>query len=99
MLYASLTPLLPHLLHELGLSKSRAGVLVAAYAGGALVGGLLGGLVATYSGPRRAVLAGLALLGLASAGLRPSWSVAALEQSGRQTDVDAVHAPARSPER
>ena len=42
MLYAALTPLLPHFAHELGLSKSRAGVLVAAYAAGALVAGLAG---------------------------------------------------------
>src|SRR5919204_98590 len=29
MLYAALTPLLPHFLHEFGLSKSRAGILAA----------------------------------------------------------------------
>src|SRR5919201_1304996 len=68
MLYAALTPLLPHFLHEFGLSKSRAGILVAAYAAGALVGGFLGGLAATHFGSRRAVLAGLALMGLASLG-------------------------------
>ena len=43
MLYAALTPLLPHFADEFGLSKARAGVLVAAYAAGALVGGLPGG--------------------------------------------------------
>jgi len=68
MLYAALTPLLPHFLHEFGLSKSRAGILVAAYAGGALVGGFLGGLAATHFGSRRAVLAGLALMGVSSLG-------------------------------
>src|SRR5207248_5195600 len=68
MLYAALTPLLQHFLHEFGLSKSRAGILVAAYAGGALVGGFLGGLAATHFGSRRAVLAGLALMGLSSLG-------------------------------
>ena len=68
MLYAALTPLLPHFLHEFGLSKSRAGVLVAAYAGGALVGGLAGGIAASHLGPRRAVLIGLALMGAASLG-------------------------------
>ena len=41
MLYAALTPLLPHFAHEL--SKTRAGALVAAYAAGALIGGLPGG--------------------------------------------------------
>ncbi len=39
MLFAALTPLLPHFAHTLGLSKVRAGVLVAAYAAGALLGG------------------------------------------------------------
>lgn len=68
MLYAALTPLLPHFQHEFGLSKSRAGILVAAYAGGALLGGFIGGLAATHFGSRRAVLAGLALMGLSSLG-------------------------------
>jgi MFS family permease len=35
MLYAALTPLLPHFAHTLHLSKAGAGVLVAAYAAGA----------------------------------------------------------------
>lgn len=68
MLYAALTPLLPHFAHEFGLSKSRAGVLVAAYAGGALTGGLPGGLAAVRLGARRAVLVGLTGMGLASVG-------------------------------
>src|SRR5689334_21460556 len=68
MLYAALTPLLPHFSHEFGFSKSRAGVLVAAYAAGALVGGVPGGLAAAWLGARRSVLAGLALMGLASLG-------------------------------
>jgi MFS family permease len=68
MLYAALTPLLPHFADELGLSKSRAGVLVAAYAAGALVGGIPGGFAAARLGSRRAVLTGLTLMGLASVG-------------------------------
>ena len=68
MLYAALTPLLPHFAHEFGLSKPRAGVLVAAYAAGALLGGLPGGMAAVRLGSRRAVLVGLALMGLASLG-------------------------------
>src|ERR1700739_4058911 len=39
MLYAALTPLLPHFAKTLHLSKAGAGVLVAAYAAGALIGG------------------------------------------------------------
>jgi MFS family permease len=68
MLYAALTPLLPHVAHTLHLSKAGAGVLVGAYAAGALVGGLPGGAAAARLGPRRAVLVGLTLMGLASLG-------------------------------
>jgi MFS family permease len=64
MLYAALTPLLPHLVHD----KSRAGILVAAYAAGALIGGLPGGVAAVRLGARRAVLLGLTGMGLASLG-------------------------------
>jgi len=68
MLYAALTPLLPHFVHHFHLSKAGAGVLVAAYAAGALVGGLPGGAAAARLGARRAVLVGLTLMGLASLG-------------------------------
>jgi MFS family permease len=66
MLYAALTPLLPHFADQLHLSKAGAGVLVAAYAAGALVGGLPGGLATARLGARRAVFIGLALMGLSS---------------------------------
>jgi MFS family permease len=68
MLYAALTPLLPHFVHQFHLSKAGAGLLVGAYAAGALVGGLPGGAAAARLGARRAVLVGLALMGLASLG-------------------------------
>jgi MFS family permease len=68
LLYTALTPLLPHFAHDLHLSKAGAGVLVAAYAAGALVGGLPGGAAAARLGARRAVLVGLTLMGLASLG-------------------------------
>jgi MFS family permease len=74
MLYAALTPLLPHLVH----SKSRAGVLVAAYATGALVGGIPGGVAAVRLGARRAVLVGLTGMGLASVGFAFAGSYGAL---------------------
>jgi MFS family permease len=66
MLYAALTPLLPRITEHLQLSKAGAGVLVAAYAAGALVGGLPGGWATARIGARRAVLIGLALMGLSS---------------------------------
>ena len=68
MLYAALTPLLPHFAHEFALSKLRAGILVAAYPAGALIGGLPGGAAAARLGPRRAVIVGLVGMGLASLG-------------------------------
>ncbi|MCW3027645.1 MAG: Arabinose efflux permease [Solirubrobacterales bacterium] len=77
MLYAALTPLLPRFAHDFELSKAGAGTLVAAYAAGALIGGLPGGFAAVRLGPRRAVLVGLALMGLSSVGfaLAESFSV------------------------
>ncbi len=68
MLFAALTPLLGHFEHELHLSSATAGVLVAAYAAGALIGGLPGGVAAARMGPRPAVLTGLALMAAASLG-------------------------------
>ncbi|HEV8180492.1 MAG TPA: MFS transporter [Gaiellaceae bacterium] len=68
MLFAALTPLLPHFAHTLHLSKAGAGVLVGAYAAGALVGGLPGGAAAARIGAQRAVLIGLTLMGLSSLG-------------------------------
>ncbi|HET9115927.1 MAG TPA: MFS transporter [Gaiellaceae bacterium] len=68
LLYAALTPLLPHFADTLHLSKTGAGVLVAAYAAGALVGGIPGGAASARLGARRAVLIGLTLMGLSSLG-------------------------------
>src|SRR5437879_10847201 len=68
MLYAALTPLLPHFAHEFALSKLHAGILVAAYPAGALIGGLPGGAAAARLGPRRAVVVGLIGMGLAGLG-------------------------------
>jgi MFS family permease len=68
MLYAALTPLLPELADEYGLSKGGAGLLVAAFAIGALAAALPSGVAAARLGPKTAVLAGLALMSLASLG-------------------------------
>jgi MFS family permease len=68
MLYAALTPLVPHFTHELGLSKTSAGILVAAYPAGGLIGGLPGGAAAARLGARRAVIVGLVGMSLASLG-------------------------------
>ena len=66
MLYSALVPLLPGYTHEFGLSKSAAGLLVGAYAVGAVLGALPGGFAAARYGPRRALLIGLVLMGVAS---------------------------------
>jgi len=67
-LFAALTPLLPQFAQELSLSSAGAGVLVAAYAAGALLVGVPGGFVVVRLGPRRTVLMGLAMMGVASVG-------------------------------
>lgn len=64
--FAAVAPLLPDYVDELGLSKGEAGILSAAYAAGTLVAALPGGFVASRVGPRRCVIAGLLILGVAS---------------------------------
>jgi MFS family permease len=68
LLYAALVPLLPRYADEFDLTKGGAGLLVAAYGIGVLLGGLPGGLAAARYGPRRAVLVGLSLTAVASLG-------------------------------
>jgi MFS family permease len=66
MFYAAITPLLPHYVDELGLSKSAAGILTACYGAGTLIGSLPGGWLASRLGARTTMVAGLALMSTAS---------------------------------
>src|SRR6266568_3250698 len=51
--FTALTPLLPHYVHAVGLSKAGAGVLVAAYPFGTLAAALPAGLLVARVGARR----------------------------------------------
>jgi MFS family permease len=66
LLFTALTPLVPGYADEFDLSKVGAGLLVAAFGAGALLGGIPGGIVAARFGPRYAVVGGLVLLAAAS---------------------------------
>src|SRR3954470_8428164 len=77
--YAAITPLLPDLTEHFGLSKTGAGVLAAAYPAGTFAGGLPGGGMAARVGVRPTVLAGLALMTLASVAFAFADSVVVLD--------------------
>lgn len=64
--FSAIAPLLPDYVSQLGLSKAQAGVLSAAYAAGTLIFSLPAGLLAARIGPRKTVIIGLLLLGVAS---------------------------------
>jgi MFS family permease len=66
MLFGALAPLIPGYAEEFGLSKTGAGLLVASFGAGALLGGIPGGLAAARFGPKAAVVAGLGLLAASS---------------------------------
>ena len=59
LFFAALTPLLPHYADTLGLGKTGAGVLAAAYPAGAFLGAIPSGMVAARLGVKPTVLIGM----------------------------------------
>src|SRR2546421_643060 len=79
LFYAALTPLLPHYADTLGLSKTGAGVLTAAFGVGTLAGSIPAGMLAARTGPKPAVLVGLTLLSATSLAFGFAHSIAVLD--------------------
>jgi MFS family permease len=77
--YAAITPLLPDLTDQYGLSKTGAGVLAAAYPAGTFAGGLPGGWLAAKWGVKPTVLTGLFLMVISSIGFAFADSVVVLD--------------------
>jgi MFS family permease len=96
MLYSALVPLLPGYAREFGLSKTAAGLLVGAYAAGAVLGALPGGIAAARYGPRRAMLFGLAIMGVASLAFGFAGDAWTLGLASRRASVARLLGRARS---
>jgi MFS family permease len=64
--YAAITPLLPHYVDTLHISKSAAGVLSATYPAGTLLGSIPGGYLAARAGVKPTTMLGLATMSAAS---------------------------------
>src|ERR1044072_806119 len=83
--YAAITPMLPDLVDEYGLSKTGAGLLAAAFPIGTFLGGLPGGWLAARIGVRPTVLIGLGLMTGASV------AFAFAQTDRKSTRLDSSH--------
>jgi MFS family permease len=79
MFYAAITPLLPELSDQFGLSKTAAGILAAAYPAGTLIGALPGGWMTARLGVKPTVLLGLGMLVASSLAFAFASSVVVLD--------------------
>jgi MFS family permease len=77
--YAAITPMLPDLVDEFGLSKTGAGLLAAAFPIGTFLGGLPGGWLAARIGVRPTVLIGLGMMTGASVAFAFAESIVVLD--------------------
>src|SRR4051794_18653796 len=66
LFFSAIAPLLPHYVDELGLSKTAAGILSAAYPAGTLLAAVPAIWVASRIGVKGTLLAGLGLLAVSS---------------------------------
>ncbi len=67
LFFAALTPLLPHFAHSVGVGKTGAGVVAAAYPAGAFVGAIPSGVLAARLGVKPTVMTGLAIVAVCTA--------------------------------
>src|SRR3954454_16220196 len=77
--YAAITPLLPHYVDTLGISKSAAGVLSATYPAGTFPGSIPGGYLAARAGVKPTTMIGLATMSLASVAFAFGTDIAVLD--------------------
>ena len=77
--YAAITPLLPHYVDTLHISKTAAGILAATYPAGTFLGSLPGGYLAARFGVRQTTLLGLAIMTTASVAFAFGTSIVVLD--------------------
>ncbi len=77
--YAAITPLLPRYVEELGITKSAAGILSAAYPAGTFLGALPGGWLAARAGVRPTTLIGLGVMAASSVAFAFGTSIVVLD--------------------